>query len=80
MDRTAELKAAFEERLAALSPIVQSADGVHGELSMDDVDLFGRLRGITLIKDLLIPANIRAYIDRQAELGKIDLYDSRAVI
>ena len=79
LDRTSQLKAAYEESLNQLSLIIQSADGVHGAISADDVDLFGRLRGITLIKDLLIPANVRSYIDRQAERGKVDLYDDRAV-
>ena len=80
LERTAELKPVMEEALIALSPLIKSVEGVHGALSLDDVDLFGHLRGVTLIKGLSIPANVRAYIDQHAASGKVDLYDAVATV
>jgi glutaredoxin 2 len=48
-------------------------------LSVDDIDLFGRLRGITLIKGLTIPAKVRAYINYFSRLSKVPTYDDIAL-
>jgi len=53
----------LEVELTLLAPMLHSETQVNEQLSVDDVDLFGRLRAITLIKGLTIPDKIRAYID-----------------
>lgn len=53
----------LEAALKILVPLLHSETYVNEQLSIDDVDLFGRLRAITLIKGLTIPEKIRAYID-----------------
>jgi len=40
-----------------------SSQRVNKQLSLDDIDLFSRLSGLTLIKDLIIANKVRAYID-----------------
>jgi len=50
-----------------------------GGLSYDDVDLFARLRSITIIKDVEWPAKLRRYMDGMAELSDIPLYDQMAL-
>jgi glutaredoxin 2 len=76
--RTSELQPQMEAALLKLEPLIQSPEGFHGTLSIDDVDLFARLRGLALVKDLAIPPKVRAYIDTMAALGKIPLHEEMA--
>ena len=50
-----------------------------GGLSMDDIDLWARLRSITIIKDVEWPAKLRAYMDNLSALGDVPLYDEMAL-
>lgn len=54
---------ALAAELKKLVPLLHSETQVNEQLSVDDIDLFGRLRAITLIKGLTIPDKIGAYID-----------------
>ena len=45
-----------------------------GGLSMDDIDLFPRLRTLTLIKDLVFPPKLKAYVEYQSKLSDVGLY------
>ena len=58
--------------------MLYSTTSVNESLSLDDADLFGRLRGITLIKNLKIPAKIRTYIDHFSALSKVPTFDNMA--
>lgn len=53
----------LETRLEELAPLLYSDTQVNEQLSIDDIQLFGRLRAITLIKGLTIPEKISTYID-----------------
>ena len=66
--------------------LVQLDDKIHSEnhcteggLSMDDIDLWARLRSITIIKDVQWPKRLRAYMDNISELADIPLYDEMAM-
>lgn len=50
-----------------------------GGLSYDDVDLFARLRSITIIKDVTWPQKLRSYMDNMSELADVPLYDEMAL-
>lgn len=50
-----------------------------GGLSYDDIDLFARLRSITIIKGVIWPTKLRAYMDGMSELGDVPLYDEMAL-
>ena len=50
-----------------------------GGLSMDDIDLWARLRSITIIKDVEWPTKLRAYMDNLSALGDVPLYDEMAL-
>ena len=78
MVNTASYKAELEEALERLAPMIHSPQHVNEVLSYDDIDLFGRLRGITLVKDLRIPQDVRAYIDCFAETSAVPTYDAFA--
>ncbi len=70
---------ALEAHLQQLAKLLSSEHSVNAQLSVDDIDLFGRLRGITLIKGLTIPAKVRAYIDYFSRISKVPTYDDIAL-
>ena len=71
--------AQLEVELNKLAPMLFSDTQVNEQLSLDDIDIFGRLRGITLIKGLTIPAKIRTYIDHFSNVTNIPTYDNIAI-
>lgn len=67
-------------KLVELSDIVCSEYHCSpGGVSLDDIDLFARLRSITIVKDIVWPAKLRAYMDNMSELTDIPLYDAMAI-
>jgi len=50
-----------------------------GGLSMDDIDLWARLRSITIIRGVEWPSKVRAYMDHLCALGDVPLYDEMAL-
>jgi len=50
-----------------------------GGLSYDDIDLWSRLRSITIVKGVNWPSKIRAYMDNLSALGDVPLYDEMAL-
>jgi glutaredoxin 2 len=48
-------------------------------ISLDDIDLFARLRSITIIKNVIWPTKLRTYMDYMADLTDIPLYDAMAM-
>jgi glutaredoxin 2 len=50
-----------------------------GGLGYDDIDLFSRLRSITIIRGVIWPTKLRQYMDHLSELADIPLYDEMAL-
>jgi glutaredoxin 2 len=50
-----------------------------GGLSMDDIDLWARLRSITIIAGVEWPQGLRKYMDNMSKLSDIPLYDALAM-
>jgi len=50
-----------------------------GGISLDDIDLFARLRSITIIQGVDWPTKLRTYMDNMSELADIPLYDAMAL-
>lgn len=50
-----------------------------GGLSLDDIDLWARLRSITIIEGVQWPEGLRKYMDNLCELADIPLYDEMAM-
>jgi glutaredoxin 2 len=50
-----------------------------GGLSMDDIDLWSRLRSITIVKGVQWPSKLRSYMDNLSALGDVPLYDEMAL-
>ena len=61
----------LESELLLLSPLLHSATSVNDKFSTDDIELFARLRAITLIKGLIIPEKLRQYIEHYSTLSGI---------
>jgi glutaredoxin 2 len=49
-----------------------------GGLSYDDIDLWSRLRSVTIVKGVQWPLKLRSYMDNLAVQGDVPLYDSMA--
>ncbi|MEP1553923.1 MAG: glutaredoxin 2 [Paraglaciecola sp.] len=64
----------LETRLEELAPLLHSETSVNGQLSIDDIQLFGRLRGITLVKGLTIPDKVHAYIEHFSNVSGIPTF------
>lgn len=74
------LIAEVNQKLVELEPLIYSPEYcTEGGLSMDDIDLWARLRSITLIKGIIYPPKVRAYLDYFADNGDVPLYDSIAL-
>eukprot|EP00536_Pseudo-nitzschia_multiseries_P004026 jgi/Psemu1/187130/e_gw1.65.74.1 len=66
-------------KLVALDDIVYcDTYCTEGGLSLDDIDLWARLRSITIIADVQWPDGLRRYMDNLAELADVSLYDGLA--
>lgn len=76
--KTPELVVQANHFLEQLADMFHSNRSVNAALSYDDIDLFGRLRGLTLVKDLTWPVKLREYIDYMSEAADIPLLDSMA--
>ena len=50
-----------------------------GGLSLDDVDLWARLRAVTIVNGVKWPAKLRNYMDNLSSLGDVPLYDEMAL-
>jgi len=50
-----------------------------GGMSLDDIDLWARLRSITIVKGVSWPEKLRNYMDNLSALGDVPLYDQMAL-
>jgi glutaredoxin 2 len=67
-------------KLVELDDIVYSENYcTEGGLCLDDIDLWARLRSITIVKGVQWPAKLRAYMDNISALGDVPLYDAMAL-
>ncbi|MGV6987854.1 glutaredoxin 2 [Testudinibacter sp. P80/BLE/0925] len=69
----------LQPHLQTLATLIQSESAVNGELSEDDIHLFPTLRSLTVVKDLVLPQKVRAYVETMAKQSQVELLDSMAV-
>mmetsp|Transcript_43393 Transcript_43393/g.80825 ORF Transcript_43393/g.80825 Transcript_43393/m.80825 type:complete len:341 (+) Transcript_43393:84-1106(+) len=67
--------------LLNLEPLIYSPEACTAGigLSYDDIDLWARLRSLTVIKGVQLPPKVRAYLDHFEKIGDVPLYDVMAV-
>lgn len=67
------------EVLKELDDMIYSVDYcTEGGLSYDDIDLWSRLRSLTLVKGIVFPPKAKAYLDNLADKSDLPLYFSIA--
>jgi glutaredoxin 2 len=79
-DKTPQHLGNANEALKELEPLIHSAEYCSEQgLSYDDIDLFARLRSITIIKGIVLPPKVAAYMDYFAKTADIPLYTGLAL-
>ncbi|ETV84655.1 GrxB family glutaredoxin [Aphanomyces astaci] len=68
----------FNQFLVELEGLLRTPKSVNDTLSYDDIDLFGRLRRLTIVKNVVWPPKVRAYIDHYETVTGVSLLDSIA--
>jgi len=77
---TASLLPELNEKLKELEGLICCEDCcTEGGLSYDDIDLWARLRSLTVIKGIEYPPKVRSYLDHFEQAGDVPLYDVMAV-
>lgn len=78
---TPYLLSEFNAKLRELEPLIHSAEACTAGIgfSYDDIDLWARLRSLTVIKGVVLPPKVRAYLDHFEKVGDVPLYDGMAV-
>lgn len=71
-------RAEMSAGLAELEGLLHCETSAGPDLSDVDIDLFGKLRGITLVKGLVYPPKVRAYLEYMAERSGVPLLDEFA--
>lgn len=70
----------LNRQLVQLDDLIVSTDHCsEGGLCLDDVDLFSRLRSITIIRGVQWPEKLRKYMDHMSHLSDVPLYDEMAL-
>jgi glutaredoxin 2 len=69
------LVADLQSHMAALDDAIHCAEHcTPGGLSFDDIDLFPRLRTLTLVKGLVLPPKTLAYLRHHSAMSEVGLY------
>lgn len=73
--RTSEYLNEMNKRLEALETMIYCSDHVspHG-LSYDDIDFFGKLRGLTIVKGIQMGPKLEEYLNKMSQKTDIPLY------
>jgi len=68
------------EALRELDRLIYSTEYcTEGGLSLDDIDLWSRVRSMTMVKGLVWPTKLKQYMEYFAEAGDVPLYDTIAL-
>ncbi|KAF4315018.1 hypothetical protein BBO99_00009677 [Phytophthora kernoviae] len=67
----------FLEKLATM---FYSDHSVNKTLGYDDIDLFGRLRCLTLVRGIKWPSNVREFLNYMSETGDVSLLDNMVIL
>lgn len=79
LDQTPQLLEQTNTALGRLAKLFHSDRNVNESLSYDDLDVFSRLRGLTLVKGLVWPEKLRQYMEIMSQASDVLLFDSMAL-
>lgn len=74
ISQTGHIKPLVEAKLSEIAGQINEDAAKGGPLTVDDFYLFPLLRGLTMVKDLVFPAQLRAYIKGVSERSRVPLY------
>ncbi|KAJ8904971.1 hypothetical protein NDN08_001483 [Rhodosorus marinus] len=75
LSKTDELLASFNESLKELEAMLDSDESVSpGGIGYDDIELFPRIRGITMVKGVEFPPKLKSYAEKMSERCDIPLF------
>ena len=78
-ETSAQLIDKVNESLVELDKLVHcETHCTEGGLSYDDIDLWSRLRSLTILKGIQWPTKLRAYMEHLSVAGDVPLYDQMA--
>ena len=76
---SAGLTKKISDDLRALDKLIVQPNGVNGELSEDDIQLFPLLRNLTLVAGITLPTRVADYRDNMAKQTQVNLLSSMAI-
>ncbi|HCD1257400.1 TPA: glutaredoxin 2 [Citrobacter amalonaticus] len=76
---SAGLTKKISDDLRALDKLIVQPNGVNGELSEDDIQLFPLLRNLTLVAGITWPTRVADYRDNMAKQTQVNLLSSMAI-
>ena len=80
MNNSEQYIAEVQSKLEDLSELIYSKEHCSpGGLSYDDFVLFPRVRSMTIVKGLELPQKMREYVEYQAHISEVPLYDFCAI-
>ncbi|GJL47200.1 TPA: glutaredoxin 2 [Citrobacter farmeri] len=79
LSHSAGLTKKISDDLRALDKLIVQPNGVNGELSEDDIQLFPLLRNLTLVAGIMWPTRVADYRDNMAKQTQINLLSSMAI-
>ncbi|TCP91245.1 glutaredoxin 2 [Cricetibacter osteomyelitidis] len=78
LENTASYLAHLHKDLETLEPLIQG-EYAAGHPSLEDIILFPVLRNFTCVKGVHFPTKVAQYVEKMAELSKINLYTNQAI-
>lgn len=62
-------------QLNLLAPFIQSKNAVHGNLTIDDFNLFSTLRSLSIVKEVQYPKAVEIYRQAMSEITGVQLHE-----
>lgn len=79
LKRSPQLVEEANRLLEQLATMFYSDHSVNKAMGYDDIDVFGRLRCLTLVRDIKWPSNVREFLDHMAKAGDVPLLNNMAM-
>lgn len=77
--KTDEYLAALNRDLPELEALVVSEQALTGVLGLEDILVFPILRNLTMVRGMLLPPKLKAYVSNMSEASGVPLYSDKAL-
>ncbi|MDO4641976.1 MAG: GrxB family glutaredoxin [Neisseria sp.] len=79
LNKTKQYLDELHKNLADLEALVRSPNALSGQLGMEDIIVFPILRNLTMVRGLVLPEKLMAYVLAMSEASGVPLYFDRAL-